>query len=408
MNLKNKYNLDMKKILILGGGIAQIELIKTAKKLGMQTIVVGSHGDYPGYELADKVYNVDIRDKEAVLEIAINEKIDGVSMVCSDFGLQTLGYVCDQLNLKGLSEKSAIISGDKLLMKEVMIKHNIPTAKFSKVRNMCDLESAIEYLKFPLMVKAVDLQGSKGIFKCHTSSEVREKYELIKTLSRHQYCIIEEFLEGLEFGVQAYVYDGEIFFIEPHGDIILKRDDISFPIGHYMPFNNAQIDNDVKTIVTKAIKVMGFDNCAVNVDLILVDNKPYIIELTGRAGANGLADITSEYFNIDYYTLILLGAINAKPREYWKSHRVSSQVILSRQIFSNFNGKVKHIEYTGDKNINRCTLFVKEGDAVRKFNNSGDCIGKVLCKADVVTQCIKKTEEFISNSLKIELDATIQ
>lgn len=44
-----------KKIMILGGGQAQIELIKTAKELGLYTIVVGIDGDYPGYEYADKV-----------------------------------------------------------------------------------------------------------------------------------------------------------------------------------------------------------------------------------------------------------------------------------------------------------------------------------------------------------------
>lgn len=38
----------------LGGGQAQLELIKTAKAMGLYTIVVGISGNYPGYKIADK------------------------------------------------------------------------------------------------------------------------------------------------------------------------------------------------------------------------------------------------------------------------------------------------------------------------------------------------------------------
>ena len=41
----------MKKIMILGAGIYQVPLIKTAKKLGLYTIVVSIPGNYPGFEL---------------------------------------------------------------------------------------------------------------------------------------------------------------------------------------------------------------------------------------------------------------------------------------------------------------------------------------------------------------------
>ena len=45
----------MKKILILGAGIYQVPLIKTAKRMGLYTIVASIPGNYPGFELADKV-----------------------------------------------------------------------------------------------------------------------------------------------------------------------------------------------------------------------------------------------------------------------------------------------------------------------------------------------------------------
>ena len=65
----------MKKILILGAGIYQVPLIKTAKKLGIYTIVASIPGNYPGFELADKVYYCPAPNKNEQAIKAYWEKI---------------------------------------------------------------------------------------------------------------------------------------------------------------------------------------------------------------------------------------------------------------------------------------------------------------------------------------------
>lgn len=37
-------------------------------------------------------------------------------------------------------------------------------------------------------------------------------------LTKRSYCIVEEFIEGWEFGAQAFVYNNEVLFVMPHGD----------------------------------------------------------------------------------------------------------------------------------------------------------------------------------------------
>ena len=74
----------MKKIMILGAGIYQVPLIKTAKKLGLYTIVVSIPGNYPGFELADKVYYENTVDDEKILEIAKEEQITGENIDWTD------------------------------------------------------------------------------------------------------------------------------------------------------------------------------------------------------------------------------------------------------------------------------------------------------------------------------------
>lgn len=58
-----------------------------------------------------------------------------------------------------------------------------------------------------------------------------------------------------------------------------------------MPYSHDEkLNGIVRDLVTRSIKAMNFDDCAVNVDLILKDGIPYVIELTGRAGANFLPE----------------------------------------------------------------------------------------------------------------------
>ena len=58
---------------------------------------------------------------------------------------------------------------------------------------------------------------------------------------------------------------------------------------------------------------MQLDNCAINADFILKDNKTYVLELGGRCGATCLAELTSIYYGFDYYEKILRTALGENP-----------------------------------------------------------------------------------------------
>ncbi len=103
----------MKKIMILGAGIYQVPLIKTAKRLGITSVVVSIPGNYPGFELADKVYYEDTTDYETILEIAKKEQIDGIVTAGTDVAVITIGKVCDELGLCGLTFDAAKIAQTK-------------------------------------------------------------------------------------------------------------------------------------------------------------------------------------------------------------------------------------------------------------------------------------------------------
>lgn len=384
----------MKKLLVLGGARAQLELIRTAKEMGIHTVAAGIAGDYPGYKIADEYAEVDIFDKKGVLNIAQELAINGISMVCSDFGLSTVGYVCDQMGLCGISEYSAEVSSNKLEMKKLFEKAKVRTANYRIIKDESDAIKASQELRFPVIAKAVDLQGSRGIYICEDVQSLLNGYKKSIAESRVDYCIVEEFLVGEEFGAQAFVYNGEVLFVLPHGDKTIAINSTQVPLYHYTPYieDNIELTRKVDVVCRNAIKALSLDNCAVNIDLILKDGEPYVIEVAGRAGANCLPELVSTKYGINYYKMVILGAMGDDPKSYFVKGNIIKDAIMTKMIFSKKNGMIEKVANCPPE----IQLFIKEGDMVRDFTNSRDYIGQTICTDSCIQECERRISEWES------------
>lgn len=387
-------NCNGKKLLILGAGRGQVGLIKAAKGLGIFTVVVTMTDNYPGVPLADKVRHANIKDSEAILKIAKEEKVDGAAISCLDTGIRSLGYLTKNLNICAIPEKAALLSSNKLLMKDCLSTAGVRTAKYLKIKNITELKNATEHIKFPAVVKAVDLQGSRGVYIVKNYEEAVQAFNLIHEKTAVDFCIIEEYISGREFGAQAFIYKGEILFILPHGDETIMCG-TAVPIGHYVPLNiDAALCKDVLEQAERAIKAIGLDNCAVNIDFMEQDKKAYVIELTGRVGANCLPELTSNYFGINYYEMIASMAVGEDPRGIFSQKTVVPMASISRMLFSEKTGALNGFSYPKIENLS-INMFVKEGDHVCKFQDSNDAIGEVVIFDNTVKDCYSKLDLFM-------------
>lgn len=393
----------MKKILILGAGIYQVPLIKTAKRLGIYTIVVSIPGNYPGFELADKIYYENTTDYDKVLEIAKKENIDGIVTAGTDVAVITIGKVCDELGLSGLSFDAAQIAANKLLMKTKYEEHHVRTAKFREIPiDAADVLSRVSELSFPLIFKSVDSSGSRGIVRVDSEEGFESAIENVKENTRSDYYIVEEFIEGEEFGAQAFVYHGNVTFILPHGDYVFHGD-TGVPIGHFAPYDlDASVIEDAKEQLTAAIHAMGLDNCAINADFILKDGKTYVLEIGGRSGATCLAELVSIYYGFDYYEKILRCALGEDVTFECDVHGVPNASVLlmsekDGKIESQTNGNLANDE------IVDIQFDYKPGDTVHKFRVGPHRIGHVITKGDTLDAAVKTLHEALE---KIEISVT--
>ena len=394
----------MKKILILGAGIYQVPLIKTAKRLGVYSIAVSIPGNYPGFALADKVYYENTTDCEKVLEIAKAEKIDGIVTAGTDVAVITIGKVCDALGLTGLSERAAVIATDKLRMKEVYEAGGVRTARYRKVYfDNDDYAADLEALDLPLMFKSVDSSGSRGIIKVNTPAEYDNAREYVKASTRSDYFIVEEFVDGEEFGAQAFVRNGKVEFILPHGDYVFKGD-TGVPVGHFAPYDlSEEVIEDAKKQLVGAIKAMELDNCAINADFIMKDGKTYVLELGGRSGATCLAELTAIYYDFDYYEKILLTAlgedVDFSPGPAAMASACGGVPNASKLLISDRDGVIvsQSDDNPPDPDICEVQFDYKPGDEVHKFKVGPHRIGHVITKGKSLDDAVALLDKAISN-----------
>lgn len=391
----------MKSILILGAGIYQVPLIKTAKSMGLHTIVASIPGNYPGFDIADEVVYENTVDYESILAIAKEKNVSGIVTAGTDVAVITIGKVCDALGLKGLSAHAAQIASNKLLMKEAYENHHVRTARFRQIpADLENYESLLDELEFPLIFKSVDSSGSRGITKVTDRSHFDEARQNALDNTRSDFFIVEEFIDGEEFGAQAFVQDGKIEFILPHGDYVFNGD-TGVPVGHFAPYNlSEELLEDTKKQLTGAIEAMELDNCAINADFILKDDKCYVLELGGRSGATCLAELVGIYYDFDYYEKIIRVAMGEHVSFTPGSSALKSGIPnASMLLTSDKSGTVISLSNSNEENENIVDIQFdcNVGDVVRQFHVGPDRIGHVITKGDTLDEAVDTLHEALSN-----------
>ena len=378
-------------ILILGAGIYQVPLIRAAKRRGLRTVVASTPGNYPGFSEADKVYYTDTVDREGILRVAREEGVSAVTTTGTDVAVASIGYVCRRLDLPGIGEEAARILTDKARMKEAFARGGVTTAPFRVVRTIEEARMAAEELGLPVMLKIVDKSGSRGITRISALSELPAAWDYARAATAADHFVVERFVEGREFGIDAFVQNGKLLLMLPHDKYVYHSAHTGIPIGHYcpMPCTETALAN-MRAETEKILRCTGMDNCAINIDAFLLpDGRVSIIEAAGRCGATGIPEVISGYTGRSYYDCILDCALGIEVAPFALREGTPTASIL---LYSAEGGILKEIRYrfAGRDYCNenaevpgagRVELSFGPGDDIDPFRNGTDRIGMAVFTA---------------------------
>ena len=204
------------KILVVGGGGREHAICwKLSNESDIEKIYCAPGN--AGISSVAKCIDIQDSDIENLLKFAKENQID-LTIVGPEIPL--VAGIVDAFEKEGLkifgpNKECAQLEGSKAFSKDFMIRHNLPTAKYKEYTNLDEAISEIDSFGYPVVLKADGLAAGKGV----VIPENREDAitTLKEMMSDHKFgnagdkIVVEEFLNGIETSILAFVDNDTIF-----------------------------------------------------------------------------------------------------------------------------------------------------------------------------------------------------
>ncbi|KAB2458803.1 phosphoribosylamine--glycine ligase [Bacillus cereus] len=401
-------------VLVIGRGGREHALAwKFAQSEKVEKVYVA-----PGNEgMRDVATPVDIdeNDFDALVLFAKENKVE-LTFVGPEIPL--MNGIVDRFKEEGLrvfgpNKAAAVIEGSKAFTKELMKKYDIPTAAYE---TFTDYEEAVQYIQkvgAPIVIKADGLAAGKGVTVAMTLEEalqaVKEMLQDVKFGAASKKVVIEEFLDGQEFSLMAFVNGTTV-----HPMVIAQDHKRAFDgdkgpntggMGAYSPvpqIPESAVQEAIKTVLHPTAKAMITENRSFTgilyAGLILTNDGPKVIEFNARFGdpetevvlprlENDLVDVCNAVLDESELTL------------QWSEEAVIGVVLASKGYPEAYKKGdiIKGLDALQDAIVFHSGTAMKHGD----FVTNGGRVLFVACKANSLQEAKDKVYKEIG---KIESD----
>ena len=393
------------KALVVAGGLPQITLINELKERGVETVLVDGSATPIAKDYADKFYQINIFDVDAVKAIAQTEKVDFAITVCADQVLLVVAQISEELGLPWYIDYSTAKKvSDKELMKRIFMENDIPTSRYI-VLDEFDLKKA-EHLTYPLIVKPVDAYSSKGVKKVKDESELKTAFDEAKAISRSKKVIIEEFFDGEEISVDLFIEDGKAHVLCISNSEKIE-DDNHFVIfrGKYPVHASKKLMREIADVSQKIADAFGLKNAPMLVQMLTDGCKVSVLEFCARTGGAMKWLLIQHASGVDVINGVIDLAMGIKPDIQVKPPE--TKYIVNEFIYCKA-GIYDHIEGFDEQlkkgNITDYRIIRPYGwQFSGMITSSTDRLCGVTFQANTISELNRKHDEFIGATKVVDL-----
>ena len=283
------------KVLVLGSGAREHALVKAVAADPEVEAVIAAPGN-PGIDATALCVPVDILDGAAVAALAEQHAVDlivigpeaplvaGVADVCRSAGFPVVGP----------SAAAARLEGSKSFAKDVMAAADVPTARCHVCTTVEQVESALDALGAPHVVKDDGLAAGKGVVVTESTAEALDHARAC--LAKKGGClVVEEYLDGPEVSVFCLSDGTTVVPLQPAQDFKRVGDGDAGPntggMGAYSPLDwappglVAEVVERVAQPTIDELRRRGTPFVGIlYVGLALTSRGPRVVEFNARLG----------------------------------------------------------------------------------------------------------------------------
>ena len=378
------------KLLILGGGNCQLNAILLAKQKGHTVIVSDYYEDAPGKKYCDYSELASTFSIHDNINIARKYDIDGILTLGTDQPVYTAAKVAKQGNLPSfLDIDTAKAVTNKKIMKNLFKLNSIPTVKFVFLKKDFK-DNDLEDIKFPVVIKPLDSQGQRGVYKLNDPQQIREYFDEVLSYSREEEVLVEEYYENDEITVSGWVEHDNTHVLTvtdrvtydnyPSIGVCTAHD---FPSKHFKSYGSEIIE-----ITNKIVKSFKIHNGPIYFQMLIGNDGIKVNEIACRIGGAYEDEFIPHITEINILDMLIdfsLG-INidyAKFREY---ELFNNNKKLSVKLLFAKPGRIKAI---GDlslvKNLPgviKAKINFKPSDEVKEITNATQRVGYMIIEGN--------------------------
>lgn len=391
------------KILVIGRGGREHAIVEAVYNSKDVDHIFACPGN-PGIEKYATC--IDIKETSIVelCQFAIEEGIDW-TIVGPESSL-ALGIVdaFEQRGLKifGPSQKAAEIESSKTFAKSLMKKYKIPSAEYEAFDNASDALNYLSKHPAPIVIKEDGLKAGKGVCVALDNKQAESAVKAAFMYGKNK-IIIEEFLEGFEFSLIAFVHDELVIPMELAQDHKCVNDQDkglnTGGMGVYSPVNKisseiiAQTMNTIMIPVVKALKKEGRRYTGfLYGGFMLCNDGVKTIEFNARLG-DPEAEVILPRLKNDFMSVVKDVVKNQRVELEWDPQTYVGVVMASAGYP---NGLTKGIKLHNLDSLDSMVYHMGTREVNSEIVSDGGRVIVVVNKGNDLKEAIKKTYEDVS------------
>jgi len=302
--------VNQRRLLVLGAGPAQLGLLAAARDSGCFVIAADRDPGAPGFRFADRRAIVSAEDEPALAQLAEAEEVDGVIAPGIDWPVAIAARIASRLGLPHpLTPESAVLATSKLEQRQHFLEAQVPQVAWETCRTVEEARAAAARLGFPLVVKAPDRQGQRGLGLVRDAGELDPAAEEALLASRSSLAILEQYAPGRELTVNAFSFQGRFVPLTVTDREVAEPPAFGVALAHVWPSTLEPSAIGVAVDAARAAAAaLGVEDGPTYTQILATPEGPRVVELAARLGGGHDADLCRAALGVDLNGLALAAA----------------------------------------------------------------------------------------------------
>jgi len=415
-----------KKILIANRGEIALRILRACRELNIKTVTIHSDADESAMhvKMADESICVGPPPAQSsylnIPAIITAATLTNVDAIHPGYGFlsenQRFAEIIEEHQIKFIGPQSQHIKmmGNKIEAKKIMSENNIPTVPgLNDLSDKNKIDSFIEKVGLPLIVKAASGGGGKGMRVISEKKEIIKSIESAKIESKKSFnddtVYLEKYLinpKHIEIQILADSYKNVISLGERDCSIQRKHQKLIEESPSTILLEKDR--NAISNLCTNAVRAIGYEGVG-TLEFLFQDNKFYFMEMNTRLQVEH--PITEMVTGIDLVKQQILSAsgekLTIKQEDVnIKGHAIECRINAEDPIsFIPSPGKITQYHQPGGLGV-RVDSAVYQTYSVPSHYDS--MIGKLITYADTRTECLAKMRRALEEYVIMGINTNLQ